>query len=361
MFNRQSISPHANQAEGNSTHFHLAKPATRRLLAATMGATLSGILSTTPAFAVTQSTLSTPSSAGNQTVTVQAGQSLWSIARIHGIPLTDLEAANPGVQPLNLQIGSILRLPLGLYRVQSGDTFWNIAQRLHVPENALMTANPGIPAGDLQVGQVLNLPAGLSLGLAEQTSASTSVARQRPFPQRTTPSMAISGTSQTAHSTQTTTANSGASSTSAAVQQTVSASANVSNITPSPNGTQIQQNLYWLAKIIHAEADGEPMNAQISVGDVVWHRVLSPDYPNTVEGVVFQISNGHYQFSSVTQGFFQSSPGADNLAAARAVLQQHEDLVPGAYVFYNPAQTPSGSWVWSQPTIAHIGAFVFAH
>ncbi|RIV22841.1 LysM peptidoglycan-binding domain-containing protein [Alicyclobacillaceae bacterium I2511] len=364
MFTHLSTASSTNGGSSSRDHLRQIKISTRNLFIATAGFTLSSLLCTGTAFAATQPSASTPSSTYSQTVTVQAGQSLWSIAHSRGISLTDLETANPGVQSLNLQIGSILQLPAGLYRVLPGDTYWNIAQRLHVPVSALMTANPTLPANNLQVGQVLTLPAGLSLEPAEQTANYTAVPRQRPLPIKVTSPAAVVATSPaTANQAATTSGGTSQAATSQATTSDGTSSAATTlgiSLTPSPSGTQAQQNLYWLAKIIHAEAAGQPMNAQIAVGDVVWHRMLSPDYPNTVKGVVFQISNGHYQFSSVTQGFFQTTPSANNLAAATAVLQQHEDLVPGAYVFYNPSQTPSGSWVWSQPTLAQLGAFVFA-
>ena len=48
-----------------------------------------------------------------------------------------------------------------------------------------------------------------------------------------------------------------------------------------------QDNLYWLAHIINAEARGKPFEGKLAVGNVVMNRVRSDYYPNTVYGVVF--------------------------------------------------------------------------
>lgn len=148
------------------------------------------------------------------------------------------------------------------------------------------------------------------------------------------------------------------------------------NSTINPNsleaGTQLQiptsfqaydtpGNLYWLAQVINAEAGGETLETQIAVGDVIMHRVISGSYGgNSVYDVVFQQSNGVYQFSSVENGYIYSTPDSSSVQAAQDVLQNGTDVVPGALVFYNPAQTSAGNWVTSQPTVTQIGHLVFA-
>ncbi len=56
--------------------------------------------------------LVTPAFAATNTVTVQPGNSLWSIAISHGVSLAALEAANPSVLPYDLLIGTVLQLPI---------------------------------------------------------------------------------------------------------------------------------------------------------------------------------------------------------------------------------------------------------
>lgn len=55
---------------------------------------------------------------------------------------------------------------------------------------------------------------------------------------------------------------------------------------------------FLLANLIYCEAGGEPYEGQVAVGAVVINRVLSPVYPATVSGVIYQ----KYQFSPVGSG-----------------------------------------------------------
>lgn len=55
---------------------------------------------------------------------------------------------------------------------------------------------------------------------------------------------------------------------------------------------------YLLANLIYCEAGGEPYEGQVAVGSVVMNRVLSPKFPNTISGVIYQKG----QFSPVKSG-----------------------------------------------------------
>lgn len=48
-----------------------------------------------------------------------------------------------------------------------------------------------------------------------------------------------------------------------------------------------QDELYWLAKIIHAEAPDDTDEGQIAVGNVVINRVNHTDFPNTIYNVIW--------------------------------------------------------------------------
>ena len=59
--------------------------------------------------------------------------------------------------------------------------------------------------------------------------------------------------------------------------------------------------VYWLSRIISAEASVEPFVGQIAVGNVVLNRVRSREFPNTIYGVIFDRKHGT-QFSPVAFG-----------------------------------------------------------
>lgn len=43
-----------------------------------------------------------------------------------------------------------------------------------------------------------------------------------------------------------------------------------------------------IARAINGEARGEPYEGQVAVGAIILNRVQSPDFPNTVAGVIYQ-------------------------------------------------------------------------
>ena len=56
--------------------------------------------------------------------------------------------------------------------------------------------------------------------------------------------------------------------------------------TDSSSGSNGSGDVYLLAKVISAEARGEPYNGQVAVGAVILNRVEHPSFPNTIAGVV---------------------------------------------------------------------------
>ncbi len=78
-----------------------------------------------------------------------------------------------------------------------------------------------------------------------------------------------------------------------------------------------EKDLYWLSRIINAEARGESQLGQIAVGTVVMNRVKSSRFPNTVYGVVFDGS----QFSPAVSGSIYKAPSEKCIISAKIVLE----------------------------------------
>lgn len=79
-------------------------------------------------------------------------------------------------------------------------------------------------------------------------------------------------------------------------------------------------DLYWLSRIIEAEAGGEPFVGKIAVGNVVMERTLAPEFPDTVEEVIFDRRYG-VQFTPAYSGSIYNSPSADSIIAAKLALE----------------------------------------
>ena len=79
-------------------------------------------------------------------------------------------------------------------------------------------------------------------------------------------------------------------------------------------------DLYWLSRIISAEARGEPLLGKIAVGNVVLNRKAHSSYPNTVYGVIFDRKHGT-QFSPVSYGTIYNTPTEESILAAKICLE----------------------------------------
>lgn len=81
-----------------------------------------------------------------------------------------------------------------------------------------------------------------------------------------------------------------------------------------------EEDLYWLSRIISAESRGEPLEGKIAVGNVVLNRVKSPEFPDTIYGVIFDGRWGG-QFEPVRNGTIYNTPTEESVQAARLCLQ----------------------------------------
>ncbi len=116
-----------------------------------------------------------------------------------------------------------------------------------------------------------------------------------------------------------------------------------------------QEDIDLLARIIYAEARGEPYNGQVAVGAVILNRVEHPDFPDTIDGVIYQDG----QFTSVTNGQFNLTPGIDAYNAAQDAINGIDPSNDALY-FYNPKKARTLWWLETREKTAVIGEHVFA-
>lgn len=108
-----------------------------------------------------------------------------------------------------------------------------------------------------------------------------------------------------------------------------------------------------LARLISAEARGEPYVGQVAVGAVVLNRVSHPSFPNTISGVIYQSG----AFSCLNDGQFWKEVSDSSYRAARDALNGW-DPSGGAIYYYNPT-TAKSNWIRSRPIIYRVGKHVF--
>ena len=103
-----------------------------------------------------------------------------------------------------------------------------------------------------------------------------------------------------------------------------------------------EDEVFWLARIITAEAGGESLLGQIAVGDVILNRVRSKSFPNTIYSVIFDRKWG-VQFSPVADGRIYNTPSYTATLAAKICLEG-TSLSDDAMYFLNP-RTAQSSWI----------------
>ncbi len=93
-------------------------------------------------------------------------------------------------------------------------------------------------------------------------------------------------------------------------------------------------DVYWLARIVHAESRGEPDAGKLAVANVILNRVKSSQYPNTIFEVIFDRRFG-VQYTPSVDGSIYNTPGHASIIAAKRALHG-ENNVGNCLFFYNP-------------------------
>lgn len=108
-----------------------------------------------------------------------------------------------------------------------------------------------------------------------------------------------------------------------------------------------------LARAIFAESESEPYTGQVAVGAVLLNRVASPDFPNTLSGVIYQGK----ALESVSNGRFGKSLPDECIRAAQDALSGW-DPTYGCLYFWNPAKSVN-PWIWTRQIVVQYGNHVF--
>ena len=127
-----------------------------------------------------------------------------------------------------------------------------------------------------------------------------------------------------------------------------------SDIDLSPIGNFSSSDISLLARIISAEARGEPYVGQVAVGAVILNRIEHPSFPNTLAGVIYQPG----AFSCLNDGGINAEVAESAYRAARDAING-QDPSGGAIYYYNPAKS-TNQWIFSREVITTIGSHRFA-
>jgi|AGTN01.2.fsa_nt_gi spore cortex-lytic enzyme len=110
---------------------------------------------------------------------------------------------------------------------------------------------------------------------------------------------------------------------------------------------------YLLARLVYAEARGEPYTGQVAVAAVVLNRVKSSLFPNTIAGVIYQ----PWAFTCVADGQINYTPNQSAINAAKDAMNGW-DPTYGCLYYYNPS-TATNAWIKQKAIHLTIGSHVF--
>ncbi len=113
-----------------------------------------------------------------------------------------------------------------------------------------------------------------------------------------------------------------------------------------------------LAKLVNAEAKGEPYAGKVAVATVVLNRVSSDEFPNSIKDVIYDVEQGHYAFTPVQNGEIENAPTQEARDAVNEALA-FRGQGKGSLFFYNP-QTSTSEWITHRKTTITIGNHRFA-
>ena len=112
------------------------------------------------------------------------------------------------------------------------------------------------------------------------------------------------------------------------------------------------------ARLVEAEAKGESYEGKVAVATVVLNRVDSPEFPNSISGVINEVVGGTYAFSPVQNGEIKKPASTDTIRAVEEALTRQDRLNDSIY-FYNP-EIATDKWITTREVVKTIGNHVFA-
>lgn len=237
------------------------------------------------------------------TYTVKSGDSLFKIGRLFNVPYNTIMNDNSLKSSL-IYPDQKLYVNSTEYTVKSGDSLFKIAKKHAISIDNLRLAN-NIYTDLIYPNQVLSIPNG--------GSALVNPPSETPNPP-------------------------------------------IENKNPIVNYSN--EDLDLLARLVTAESDSEPYSAKVAVAAVVLNRVKSSTFPSSIKDVVYDKSDGYYQFTPTMNGFINKPASEDSKKAAKEALYG-ADPSNGALYYFD--DTVTNTWLLSKPDAVVIGRLIFKY
>ncbi|GGA81661.1 cell wall hydrolase [Ornithinibacillus halotolerans] len=113
-----------------------------------------------------------------------------------------------------------------------------------------------------------------------------------------------------------------------------------------------------MAKLVHAEAKGEPYAGKVAVATVVLNRVDHKEFPDTIKEVIYENVGGTYAFTPVQNGHINNGYTSEDMKAVNEAIA-FRGQGNGSIYFYNP-KTAKSDWIKTREVTETIGNHRFA-
>jgi N-acetylmuramoyl-L-alanine amidase len=114
-----------------------------------------------------------------------------------------------------------------------------------------------------------------------------------------------------------------------------------------------EEEVKLLARLVHAEAKGEPYEGKVAVAEVVLNRVEHEQFPDTVKEVIYQKN----AFEPVQNGAIQEPADSEAIEAVEDALENENNI--DCLYFFNP-DTATSDWIFTRDVVKTIGNHSFA-
>lgn len=118
------------------------------------------------------------------------------------------------------------------------------------------------------------------------------------------------------------------------------------------------QDKELMARLVSAEAKGEPYEGKVAVAEVIINRVEHEEFPDSVKEVVYEQVSGTYAFSPVQNGEINKPADEESIEAVEEAIKDTENDTEALY-FYNP-DIATDNWILTRQVTETIGNHRFA-
>lgn len=123
---------------------------------------------------------------------------------------------------------------------------------------------------------------------------------------------------------------------------------------------QAEEDVYWLSRIVYAEALKDTDEGQIAVANVVLNR-YNAGWSKTIKGVIFQVINGTHQFTPVKDQRIYLDPSDRAINNAIRALNGERIIPKNVYYFYMPRVYNQRDWIRTRLVYKKIGIHLFCY